>query len=217
MREWTERLNLYIDGELSPEERREVEQKLESCENLRAEFSNLQAVVQTLRELPEQDLPPGLQAKMLRAARTNARKRRLNQFVRPFGAVAAAALLVLVVFAFDGGRRNAYFEFAENMQIAPGITPFAAVADAPAEANIDNAVDEDFDWVWRAPAPIILPEFELEAAEPADMIVAPAGGVARLQQRDLDQVLAELAALSLEVEYISHDPDGIRIIILLEN
>jgi hypothetical protein len=61
---WTDRLSDYLDGELSPDERAQLEQHLDRCPACAATLAELGAVVERARALapaePERDLWPGI-------------------------------------------------------------------------------------------------------------------------------------------------------------
>ncbi len=60
-----ELLSGYLDGELSAEERREVEQSLATSESLRRMYRELEVLREGLRELPRQHLDAGFAERVL--------------------------------------------------------------------------------------------------------------------------------------------------------
>jgi negative regulator of sigma E activity len=64
-----EKLSLYIDGELSQNEMFHVEQSMENSPDLRAQYDNLVAIKQALKDLPDKDLPIGLHNKIMDAVK----------------------------------------------------------------------------------------------------------------------------------------------------
>jgi hypothetical protein len=65
---WTESLSEYLDGELAPEDRRELGLHLESCSDCRSALGELERIVERARALPDQapprDLWPGIEARI---------------------------------------------------------------------------------------------------------------------------------------------------------
>ena len=57
--EINDRLSLYIDNELSPEEMRQVEEHLQSCEICQKEYEDYKNLISVLNGLPEEEPPEG--------------------------------------------------------------------------------------------------------------------------------------------------------------
>lgn len=103
-------LSAYHDGEASSQERAEIERKLETSPELRAELNGLRALSGLLQELPRPELPPEFAAGVMQQAErqmllterlpTPQRRSRTKRYVA--GAViAAAAAAVLVMTQLD--------------------------------------------------------------------------------------------------------------------
>jgi len=92
-------LNAYFDGELDPASAREFERRLESDESLKARYDRLQKLRQTVRSIPQADMPPGLQARI--QSRFDAERRNnvtvLRRRTWSYQALAAAAVLGAVI------------------------------------------------------------------------------------------------------------------------
>lgn len=92
-------LNAYFDGELDPASAREFERRLESNESLKARYDRLQKLRQTVRSIPQADMPPGLQARI--QSRLDAERRNnvtvLRRRTWSYQALAAAAVLGAVI------------------------------------------------------------------------------------------------------------------------
>ena len=152
---WTDRLSEYLDGELTPADRAEIEAELMRSPELRATLDELKQVVgcaQTLDDPPPaSDLWPGI-ADRIRAGRRldsevvdlAARRRgwRRFSFSLPQLAAAAAALVVLssgtVWLVHRGGPEPLVGVRGLGGLAAPGVTWFATFSD-PA---YDQAVAE---------------------------------------------------------------------------
>lgn len=92
-------LNAYCDGELGPVSANEFERRLAGDESLKARYDRLLSLRQTVRSLPQVDLPPSLQARI--QSRLDAERPSNVTVLRPrswsFQALAAAAVLGAVI------------------------------------------------------------------------------------------------------------------------
>lgn len=100
-----EQLFEVLDGEGGDELRRRVEEHLAGCEACRAEAEELRAVIATLSDMPEEELPPGVEermhARLVQAEREKAEAQPFWQrFVAWIPALAGAGALALALFAF---------------------------------------------------------------------------------------------------------------------
>jgi anti-sigma factor RsiW len=86
-----EALSAYLDGELAPEERAELESHLPACSGCREALEELRELGEGLRAWPDVEPPGWLAAGVLQRARRAGR--------RPLRLLAAAASLVLVALA----------------------------------------------------------------------------------------------------------------------
>jgi hypothetical protein len=104
---WTERLSEYVDGELAPEERRELEGHLAQCAGCRATLTALRAVVAraaTLEDRPPAiDLWPavaqGIGAGEPRVVSLEVRRRRGRRLAFTLPQLAAAAVALMAISA----------------------------------------------------------------------------------------------------------------------
>jgi len=108
--EFKERIDAYIDNELSAEERAEMLEHAHNCENCNEELKYAEMLGDIMSDAAEEITPPlAAQAAWRNAIRAESRKRRLNINFRSIGA-AAAALVVLVggvaVIRFQGVPGN---------------------------------------------------------------------------------------------------------------
>lgn len=116
LKNWEEKLSLYIEGAMSPDEMLEIEAELEKNEALQIKHDNLKMTMQAVRDMPSAELPFGLQHKMLKAA-GRGKRRNIMRSVAAFGSVAAVAAFVFIMIhihedatpglRFDTGIANA--------------------------------------------------------------------------------------------------------------
>lgn len=136
-----ERLEAYLDGELSVEEAAEVEARLAGDARWRAELARARAVRDGLRALPRPACPPAVTAAVLAHARRETRRRPLTRLARAFGgvrridwrpALAMAVLAGLVVASalIDSGARRSG---------TPHDGALAAIPPAEVEAALEEA------------------------------------------------------------------------------
>ena len=128
-------LSAYRDGELSPEQKRAVDEHLRLCGECTAALRGYVRLAQTIRALPIRPVPSSLRADLRRriAERERARGARdplggLIRAMTPAAAAAGAALAVLIVFrpgAIDGPLRVPAAQ-------APAVSEAPAAAHAPA-------------------------------------------------------------------------------------
>jgi len=96
--DFDERLSAYIDGALSDEDRRAVEERLARDEAARARLAELRKIVDAVRSLPKASAPPGLAGDVMDRIRQTARPARGPVFRTFFAGVGLAAAAVFVAF-----------------------------------------------------------------------------------------------------------------------
>jgi anti-sigma factor RsiW len=69
-------LSLYLDGELSPRRRAEIEQHLATCANCHAVVDTVRKTIQLYQDLPQPKLSPAARERLYRALA-------LNEFLPP--------------------------------------------------------------------------------------------------------------------------------------
>ena len=97
-RDFDERLSAYIDGALSDEESRAVEERLARDEAARARLAELREVVDAVRSLPRASAPPALAGNVMDRIRQSARPAHGPVFRTFFAGVGLAAAAVFVAF-----------------------------------------------------------------------------------------------------------------------
>ncbi len=96
-------LNAYCDGELDPVSANEFERRLAGDESLKARYARLMSLRQAVHSLPQPDLPPGLQARILssldaeRPSNVPGNVAVLRRRSRSYQALAAAAVFGAVL------------------------------------------------------------------------------------------------------------------------
>lgn len=144
----TARLSDYLDGELAPAERAEVESHLAGCRECAEALEELRSVVSTAAELPdlppEHDLWPGIEAR-LSPRRSGSATDALDRQVLPFRRhrrvmmtipQLAAAAIALVLFSASA------VWLAVGGAPEPGSEP---VVSAAAASPVTNVVFSDFE------------------------------------------------------------------------
>jgi len=106
------KLNEYLDGELSPAESARMNAHLEACPDCRAELEALRELMRKARDLPAsvqpgRDLWPGIAARLEdRSVVTgDFRRKRTFSFWHNRSALAAAATVVLIILSVLGSLR----------------------------------------------------------------------------------------------------------------
>jgi len=97
-RDFDERLSAYIDGALSDDQRRAVEERLARDEDARARLAELRQVVDAVRSLPRTSAPAGLAGDVMDRIRQSGRPARGPVFRSFFAGVGLAAAAVFVAF-----------------------------------------------------------------------------------------------------------------------
>ena len=86
----SERLSEYVDDVLSPEEKKDFEKHLKSCQACRAELDALKCLIKEIKQLPFQKLPE--HEKQLKAALAEGKPKDIDFWVTGRHSSIAAAL-----------------------------------------------------------------------------------------------------------------------------
>ncbi len=151
---WIDRLSDYLDGELSPEDRRALEAHAAACPDCAGALEDLRRIVHGATALedapPERDLWPGIAERLglataepevvpLAPRRTTA-SRRLSFSIPQLAAAAIAFLLIGAVGV--GLLSDGDVPTTANGPAPTDTAPAVLVADSPAEAGYADAVAE---------------------------------------------------------------------------
>jgi|GEM_PF-1024637 len=108
-----ERLSAYLDGDLSPEEMKEVAGHLSGCESCQAVLTELRQVRDALRSLPEVEVPADLHSSIMERLRPHMKQKKEKKWfffridVKSWGyrqwIPVTAAMMVIVMFLSVGG------------------------------------------------------------------------------------------------------------------
>ena len=95
-RECRQKLNEYLDGELSAGEAHEVEEHTSRCDRCRREMEELRRTIEAVRDLPRHRAPGGMADEVTEEVRSSRGQGRLLKLWMPAGVAAAAAVLVAI-------------------------------------------------------------------------------------------------------------------------
>lgn len=125
-------LDLYIDGELSPEETAQVREHLRTCDGCRAYVQAGLAIRDSFPDAEDVQVPDGFSDGVMAAIRANAapRKSKHSRWARTLLPLAACcAIVVLAVTGLPQLRDNAVTETADIQTSAETLSPAAAPRD----------------------------------------------------------------------------------------
>jgi chaperonin cofactor prefoldin len=107
-KECRQKISLYLDNELTDEEKTRFENHISECEDCRNEFEKIKSLVKELNSIPMEELPEGYCKKLhmkLKDARPEEKKTKRRFGIRKMSAIAAALIIVLVVpLALNSGK-----------------------------------------------------------------------------------------------------------------
>ena len=138
-----ERLWAYLEGELDAAEAAETERHLAACGDCREELSLRQEIMETLRSLPDAELPAGYHEELMEKLRTAAepqvipfpQKKKTTKW-KQMSLIAAAVLIVVAAGGVQGMQkmRQGQNEINQQMEMAAD----AVTESAPAETAVEN-------------------------------------------------------------------------------
>ena len=162
--EINDRLSLYIDNELSPEEMRQVEEHLQSCEICQKEYEDYKNLISVLNGLPEEEPPEGyckrLHKKLLENRPQGKAKKQTSKIMSlnrskwlKYGSIAAALVLVIAVAGINnfGGmgmkakNQSSYDMSTTEAPAAPQAMPMEPQNGAVAEESM-GGYEKDYDY-----------------------------------------------------------------------
>ena len=102
-RRWERLVSAYLDGEVTPEERREVETRLRQDPDLQQLCEELAQVRRLLQNLPPREMPQELESRILQAVRGQRPRSKQTGAGRLLWAAAGAAAAVVLFSWVRGG------------------------------------------------------------------------------------------------------------------
>ncbi len=101
-RRWERLVSAYLDGEVTPEERREVETRLRQHPDLQQLCEELAQVRRLLQSLPPREMPQELESRILQTVRGQQRSKQTGAGRLLWAAAGAAAAVVLFSWVRGG-------------------------------------------------------------------------------------------------------------------
>ncbi|MBV1758898.1 MAG: DUF4349 domain-containing protein [Dethiosulfatibacter sp.] len=195
-KECKQKISLYLDNELTEEEKHLFEQHIDECDDCKMELNKIKNIVLELKSIEIEKLPSGYCKSLreqLEAVDKSKKKAKINWNWRKYSLVAAALMLVLMVpLALDMmGLGNFRAKTTSSDEIGMQSYPQYGDAEAPAEWNMDDGrggASEDFDVMEKAPT--------LTDKEKENLVVSGTGD----DYRDRDLKIIKTGYLSLETE-----------------
>lgn len=145
--EVNDNLSLYIDDELSEEEKKSMDEHIKNCLDCSKELEEYKKIIQALRELPDEEPPAGyckrLNEKLLKikseeikeenempeVVKAPMKGNRVSRWVK-YGGLAAALVLIFFVYGlnrsgmdYSDQEMTSNIDEASNMQAVPGEAP----------------------------------------------------------------------------------------------
>ncbi len=120
-KECRQKISLYLDNELTEEEKTEFENHVSECEDCRNELDKIKRIVKELNSIPMEELPEGYCKNLhmkLKEARPEEKKTKKRFGIRKMSAIAAALIIVLMVpVALNSGKMG--MQKNETLDSAP--------------------------------------------------------------------------------------------------
>jgi chaperonin cofactor prefoldin len=154
-KECRQKISLYLDNELTEEEKTEFENHVSECEDCRNELEKIKRIVKELNSIPMEELPEGYCKNLhmkLKEARPKEKKSKKRFGIRKMSAIAAALIIVLMVpFALNNGMLGNQKSDEMAMDSAPAEYsleqgyPEEAMAPGMDFGATDNSVAKSYD------------------------------------------------------------------------
>ncbi|SHJ01466.1 Putative zinc-finger [Dethiosulfatibacter aminovorans DSM 17477] len=152
-KECRQKISLYLDNELTEEEKTEFENHISECEDCRNELEKIKRIVNELNSIPMEELPEGYCKKLhmkLKEVQPAEKKAKRRFGIRRMSAIAAALIVVLMVpFALNSGRLG-----MQKSEMAMDSAPAEYSMEVPSEeprvpgmdyGATDNSITKSFD------------------------------------------------------------------------
>lgn len=107
-----DRIWFYLEQEITAEEAAEIEKHLEVCDDCRREMELQQEIMESLHQLPEEELPEGYHGELMEKLRSEAQPKIISfpkktvqkkkRLLQQWGTIAAAVLVLVVAGGVDG-------------------------------------------------------------------------------------------------------------------
>jgi anti-sigma factor RsiW len=169
-------LSAYIDGRLSSEDERRLEEHLEACADCRSELEELRSVVEAMRSLPTVPAPRSFAIEP--AAVPRPRPVGAPRASLALGGLSAAALLVFAVILGADLLSRSGGETVQKASVPEAMAP-ALQADAGAQAN-ESGTDEGALAPEESPAPEQAPALAPTVTAPGEAAETPEARAAEL-------------------------------------
>lgn len=222
-KEFREQLSLYIDGMLTQQESRLLEEHIEECKDCREELSMLREMVASCQGLEEKEPPeylyPMIASSLRRSGKGKWTSSLRKKWLKP-GLVSVAAVL-LVAVAVKGIMPDIQKQLATQDMAAPQAAP---EAEAPAADTYSEAQNREFSLKMMeesgrsgmAGAGIAGAEMDMSEAEMASdggtfsVAQAPATAGDELIAAQHDRKIIKNADISLEVQDFKNQFDAVQ-------
>lgn len=192
-----ETLSAYLDGALTPEEKKRFERLLASDETLRANLEEQRLIKASLRRLPRMRAPRNFTLDPARYGRpAPGPAERLYPIMRV--ATAAVAVLFVVALAIDltviGGQRRASQPLVEMIQ------PAAEIVEAPAEAEEAPVTESQAQQAAVGEAAVEVTRVVQEEDEIAEMAAEEPAAEEPAAEEAMEEAAEEVVANAAEAE-----------------
>ena len=203
-KECRQKISLYLDNELTEEEKTEFENHILECEDCRNELEKIKRIGEELNSIPMEELPEGYCKKLhmkLKEARPEEKKSKRRFGIRKFSAIAAALIVVLMVpFALNSGRLG-----IQNKEMAMDSAPAEYSVEEPSEGYPEEprapgmdygATDSEMTKIFDDGDYLLTEEMENGVINESDIVVT----VSKDGYRDRELKIVKNGYVSIETE-----------------